>query len=207
MLGLRVPEVAFFFSGFGESDYHPIEAFDKALMSAGVHEYNLVYYSSILPKDIAFTKELPETPRGTELPVVLSYVYGNGGEYLAAGLGRAIDKNRGGIVVETHAKGESPNNLIMGTHEVTLEEFKERTENLAIKLLEDRGFTAHEHGIIFSHGRSSKRYSCAVAGVAFVRFRRIRCFFSRSAVNHRASLSLRSCLPLPRSSGPRYAYP
>ena len=178
MLGLRVPEVAYFFSGFGESDYHPIEAFDKALLKAGVHEYNLVYYSSILPKDIAFTPEMPEIPRGTELPVVLSYIYGSKSEFIAAAIGRALDRERGGIVVETTARGKDEDDLLMGSHRVSLKEFVSRSEELAKRLMRDRGFSIDESGVVYAYGKASKIYSSAVAGVAFVRFRPIRRFFS-----------------------------
>jgi len=171
VLGLRIPEVAYFFSGFGESDRHPIEAFDIALRPSRIHEYNLTLYSSILPKDIAFASELPEIPRGSEIPVVLSRSEGVRGEFLVATLSRALDKSRGGVVVETHAKGESEDSLYSSGKRYTLEEFLEASKEIARNIMRERGLNIDKEGIVYSKGLVRKSYGVAVAGVAFIRFR------------------------------------
>ncbi len=106
-------------SGIGLSKVSPINAFDKALKEAGIHDLNLVEVSSILPQNI---KELNLTRKelqtyfqpGEIIHVVMAKKLSRGGECIAAGLMWGEGLNSHGYVIEqtlTAPKTEDPENL------------------------------------------------------------------------------------------------
>src|SRR3989344_7849462 len=91
IIGTRVPHEYFIAQGSGESDfgYHP-GAYDVALeKSGGIHNYNHITYSSILPET---AKRIKSTPKNYDHGAVLESITaeaGKGMEYpkrLTAGL-------------------------------------------------------------------------------------------------------------------------
>lgn len=93
-------------SGIGLSRASPINAFDKALREAGIHDLNLVEVSSILPRDVEELKfrsreELQNYFKpGEIIHVVMAKKLSNGGESIAAGLMWGEGLNSHGYVIE-----------------------------------------------------------------------------------------------------------
>jgi pyruvoyl-dependent arginine decarboxylase len=112
--GPRIPTTYFATTGVGESDQgippDPYETFsyDLALRDAGIENFNVVYYTSVLPP------ESHEVPIGTVkryfhhgavLETIMAKAGGNKGDTVAAGIGRvwALDaegKTIGGFAAE-----------------------------------------------------------------------------------------------------------
>ncbi|MBN2437519.1 MAG: pyruvoyl-dependent arginine decarboxylase [Deltaproteobacteria bacterium] len=112
--GPRIPTAYFATTGVGESDQgippDPYETFsyDLALRDAGIENFNVVYYTSVLPPE---SNEVPiETVKrhfhhGAVLETIMAKAGGNKGDTVAAGIGRvwAVDaegKTVGGFAAE-----------------------------------------------------------------------------------------------------------
>lgn len=94
-------------TGAGEGKTY-VSAFDAALMKAGTANYNLIYLSSVIPKESVIQErqcEAPEKDYGNKLYVVMSrcdqYVFG---KEAWAGLGWVQDKEGRGLFVEHKAE-------------------------------------------------------------------------------------------------------
>ena len=100
-----MPKKFFVTSGCATSSTSPLNAFDAALIRAGVAQCNLVSVSSILPPDAERTNSDEITP-GTVTFCVLARMDGDPGETIGAGIGWAwgatSDGKRYGIVTEAH---------------------------------------------------------------------------------------------------------
>ncbi|MFQ6013473.1 MAG: pyruvoyl-dependent arginine decarboxylase [Thermoplasmata archaeon] len=82
-----------------------LNAFDKALIGAGIGEQNLVSVSSVLPPGIRKVNPAPLSP-GMITYSVLAQMRGNEGEMIAAGIAYAFRKGGGhGYVAEGHIYG------------------------------------------------------------------------------------------------------
>lgn len=97
-------------SGVGLSRTSELNAFDRALMEAGICQCNLVPVSSIIPKK-ARQIPLKEIEAGSITFTVLARIDGGPGKSIAAGLGWALcTDGRGrdtyGIVVEESSFGK-----------------------------------------------------------------------------------------------------
>jgi len=102
---LPLPTKFFVTSGKAISPVSDLNAFDKALVDAGIGDLNIVMVSSILPEGI---KQVPRRPlpRGAITHCVLAQQRGNEGELISAGIGYAFrDDDTGGYVVEGHLHG------------------------------------------------------------------------------------------------------
>jgi len=108
--GNRIPKKYFVTSGVGESDI-TIHAgsFDQALKEAGIHNVNIIQYSSIIPKE-AERVEKKELHFGSVVETIMAVANGMKGERITAGLivgwvyknGKKI----GGLVAEYHGNDE-----------------------------------------------------------------------------------------------------
>ena len=102
-----VPSEFFVTSGSSVSDVSDLNAFDLALMEAGIEEQNLVAVSSIIPPDAKLT-EPKRLPMGAITHCVLAQMRGRGGDMISAGIGYAFRKDGyGGYVAEGHGFGDS----------------------------------------------------------------------------------------------------
>lgn len=92
-------------NGGGEDEASAINAFDAALMKAGISEVNLVPVSSILPERCFKLKTKPNIRIGEIVFCVLARLDGIKGEKISAGIA-CIYGNRGkknyGLVMEAH---------------------------------------------------------------------------------------------------------
>ena len=100
-----IPKEFFTTSGKAVSEVSDLNAFDLALMRAGIEEQNLVAVSSIIPPG---AEEAPRCrlPMGAVTHCVLAQMRGRGGDRISAGIGYAYRKDgEGGYVAEAHIFG------------------------------------------------------------------------------------------------------
>lgn len=90
-----------------------LSAFDEALMDAGVHNYNLICLSSIIPPNSDIVREKYETQDkdfGKRLYVVMAREQSDKkGEFIGSAVGyyHFPDDSRKGVFVEHHFKGST----------------------------------------------------------------------------------------------------
>jgi len=100
-----LPKYFFVVKGSAVSDVSTFNAFDAALAVSGIGQCNLVFASSILPKD---AKEIPQTniTPGTITFTVMAHADGVFGETISAGIGLGWltrkDRVEYGIIAEAH---------------------------------------------------------------------------------------------------------
>jgi arginine decarboxylase len=102
-----VPSKFFVTHSSAVSKTSDLNAFDKALIKAGIGEQNLVSVSSVIP--IGAEKIEPcELPMGAVTHCVLAQMRGTEGETIAAGIAYARRKDgKGGYVAEGHIHGSA----------------------------------------------------------------------------------------------------
>ena len=82
----------------------PLNAFDNALLAAGIGNINLIKVSSILPPDVPVV-ELPKIKLGALIPTAYAAMTSDvPGETIAAAVGYAIpdDPAKNGVIMEFH---------------------------------------------------------------------------------------------------------
>lgn len=89
----------------------PLAAFDAALMAAGIHDYNLIPLSSVIPPRAVLERRRHKAPHddyGRRLYIVLAHeIATEEGATAAAGLGWVREPGDGrGLFVEAHGTGE-----------------------------------------------------------------------------------------------------
>ena len=101
----QIPKKFFVTSGKAASRVSDLNAFDEALLNAGIGEQNLVYVSSILPIGVKQARR-PELPMGAVTHCVLAQQRGGEGEMISAGIAWGFrDDGYGGYVAEGHMNG------------------------------------------------------------------------------------------------------
>lgn len=101
-----VPKYFFITSGSALSKVSKLNAFDRALMKAGLAQCNLVPVSSIIPPNAKLINPI-ELPIGSITFVVMSRMDGNPSEVISAGIAWGWIKSKDGslkygIIVEGH---------------------------------------------------------------------------------------------------------
>ncbi|MBI4561624.1 MAG: arginine decarboxylase, pyruvoyl-dependent [Candidatus Rokubacteria bacterium] len=84
----------------------PLNAFDNALLAAGIGNINLVKVSSIIPPD-ADIVALPRVKLGALVPAAYAAITGRvPGELISAAVGYALpqDRTKAGVIMEYHDK-------------------------------------------------------------------------------------------------------
>ncbi len=100
---MYVPTRFFVTHGTATSPVSDLNAFDLALMNAGMAEQNLVAVSSVIPEGAVVTEDRT-MPRGMVTFCVLAQSRGSG--LLSAGIAYAYRKDgKGGYVAESHLHG------------------------------------------------------------------------------------------------------
>jgi len=103
---IKTPTKFFFVKGSSEG-YMPLNAFDGALMKAGIGNTNLVKISSIIPPHCQEIEPIP-LPQGALIPVAYASITSqNPGEVIAAAVAAAFpeDEDHAALIMEYSAKG------------------------------------------------------------------------------------------------------
>lgn len=106
IMGTRIPKDYFVCSGFGQTDsgggIDPWEtgAYDLALEEAGIQNFNIVPYTSVVPLEaveIGYEQAKPYFHHGAVLETIMSQMNGAQGDRLSAGVGQMqiLDKKTG----------------------------------------------------------------------------------------------------------------
>jgi len=102
---IQLPTKFFLASGKATSSISGLNAFDQALVAAGISEANLVPVSSVLPRGIKQIKR-SRIERGAMTFCVLAREDGRGGRTISAGLAFVLrGDGTGGYVAEGHLHG------------------------------------------------------------------------------------------------------
>ena len=154
-----VPTKFFITHSSAVSETSDLNAFDKALLKAGIGELNLVSVSSVIPIG-AERIEPREMPMGAVTHCVLAQMRGCEGETIAAGIAYAYRKDgKGGYVAEGHIHGsaESLKEILSWKmaemsriRDVEFDEIRFATEELQIPM---------------------DNYGCCVAALVFAEYR------------------------------------
>ena len=110
--GVRIPQVYFVTTGVGQSDegvppaYYETFSYDEALLNAGIADFNIMEYTSVLPKDaveISMEDAKKEFVHGAVLESIMAKALGNKGDILVAGIGRIWAQDSTGTYVGGYA--------------------------------------------------------------------------------------------------------
>jgi len=103
----EAPDIYWATEGHAEGDT-PLNAFDNALISAGIGQWNLVKLTSVAPKGVQAVHEPLDIQAGSIVPAVISSVVSERpGEHLTACIGIGFSPNSHGMIME-HAGAGSP---------------------------------------------------------------------------------------------------
>ena len=119
-------------AGTGVSD-KKLPSFDKALLRAGVGNYNLVRLSSILPAHCESVSEI-DIPEGSLLPVAYSTISSDHvGDLLCStiGVGLPVNEDKVGVIMEYSDINRSEEECIATLEQMIHEAFEERGWALA----------------------------------------------------------------------------
>src|SRR5512136_2149873 len=103
----KIPTQYFLVSGVSDG-YTPLNAFDGALLQAGIGNTNIVKMSSIVPPHCKRIAPIPLHP-GAIVPAAYAAITSDvPGEIISAGVAVALpeDENQNGLIMEYSAKGE-----------------------------------------------------------------------------------------------------
>jgi arginine decarboxylase len=128
-----------------------LNAFDNALLAAGIGNLNLIKVSSIVPRDSRFLDRSPTIRPGSLVPTVYSVVHSDtAGETICAAVGIGIGKDSHGMIFEYHATS------------------REVTERVVAGMVEE-GFARRglplERLVVHTAEHRVERVGCAVAAV------------------------------------------
>jgi arginine decarboxylase len=103
----KTPTQYFLVSGASDG-YTPLNAFDGALLQAGIGNTNIVKMSSIVPPHCQRISPIP-LPPGSLVPAAYASITSDvPGEIISAGIAVALpeDENQNGLIMEYSAKGD-----------------------------------------------------------------------------------------------------
>ncbi len=101
------PKFACLVSGASEGETE-LNAFDNALLEAGIGDINLVKVSSIMPPGVEVVDKLNPLPRGAFLPVVYAAVSSSSpGTVISAAVGFGRCEDGFGVIMEACGAGKS----------------------------------------------------------------------------------------------------
>ncbi|PYM08926.1 MAG: arginine decarboxylase, pyruvoyl-dependent [Candidatus Rokuibacteriota bacterium] len=133
-----------------------LNAFDNALLAAGIGNINLIRVSSIVPPDVEIV-DLPKIKPGALIPTAYAAVTSEvPGQVIAAAVGYALpdDPAKPGVIMEYHDVADR------------------RTAERTIRRMLDEAFRVRAETIremrIFAAEHTVERFGCAVAAVTLL---------------------------------------
>jgi arginine decarboxylase len=148
----KVPEIYFPCSGASEG-MSELQAFDAALLEAGIGDTNLVRMSSIVPPSCQRVDPF-RLPYGSLVPVAYaSMTSSNPGEWIASAVACAIpeDGSRAGLIMEHHGVGRA-------------EEIEAQVREMAIAGMKHRDRAIHRL-VSLSAEHQVVKYGATFAGI------------------------------------------
>jgi arginine decarboxylase len=133
-----------------------LNAFDNALLAAGIGNINLIKISSIVPPDVSFI-ELPKIKPGALVPTAYAAMTSDvPGETIAAAVGYALpdDPAKNGVIMEFHGKG-------------TQKEAEDAIRAMLDEAFRVRGEPIHAMGI-HAVEHTVEQIGCAVAAITLL---------------------------------------
>ena len=134
----------------------PLNAFDNALLAAGIGNVNLVKISSIIPPDVAIV-DLPKIKPGALIPTAYAVMSSDvPGQTVAAAVGYALpdDPAKPGVIMEFHDIA------------------RRRDAERAIRAMLEEAFTVRGEPIrelkVFAVEHTVERVGCALAAVVLL---------------------------------------
>ena len=124
----KTPTLYFLASGVSEG-YTPLNAFDGALLQAGIGNTNIVKMSSIVPPHCKLVAPIA-LPPGALVPAAYAAITSDvPGEIISAGVAIALpeDENQNGLIMEYSAKGDQ-------------RKIEEMVRNMAVEGMKLRGW-------------------------------------------------------------------
>jgi arginine decarboxylase len=148
----KIPTQYFLVSGTSDG-YTPLNAFDGALLQAGIGNTNIVKMSSIVPPHCKRIAPIP-LPPGALVPAAYAAITSDvPGEIISAGVAVALpeDENQNGLIMEYSAKGDQ-------------RKIEETVRNMAIEGMKLRGWKIKDLQTVVSEYRV-KRVGATLAAV------------------------------------------
>ena len=133
-----------------------LNAFDNALLAAGIGNINLIKVSSILPPEVPVI-DLPKIKLGALIPTAYAAMTSETpGETVAAAVGYAVpdDPAKNGVIMEFHDKA-------------TREEAERAIVHMLAEAFRARGWIIHEMQVCAAEHRV-ERTGCALAAVTLL---------------------------------------
>ncbi|MDR3075633.1 MAG: pyruvoyl-dependent arginine decarboxylase [Candidatus Methanoplasma sp.] len=154
-----IPAKYFVTSGKAVSETSDLNAFDRALMSAGICEQNLVAVSSVIPEGSERIDPI-EIEMGAVTHCVLSQMRGRGEEVISAGIAYAYRRDgRGGYVAEGHLHGSG-------------DSLKSELERRMMEMSAIRGADFGEiHFVVENMRIPEGKHGCCIAALVFTEYR------------------------------------
>jgi len=154
-----VPKRFFITSGKATSDISGLNAFDRALIEAGIGEQNLVAVSSVIPAGSEMI-EPTELPMGAVTHCVISQMRGKNEEFISAGIAYAFRKDgKGGYVAEGHLHGSADG-------------LRSELEMKMKEMSKIRGVPFNETQYVIEEMKVPKgKHGCCVAALVFTEYR------------------------------------
>jgi len=153
-----IPSKFFVTSGSATSSVSPLNAFDVALLKAGISEQNLVCVSSVIPIKAEVTDNR-KMPMGAVTHCVLAQMRGSEGETISAGIAYAMrEDGYGGYVAEGHLHGSK-------------DSLEEELRNKMNEMSRIRDVKLNEITFIVEELKIPKgEYGCCVAALVFTEY-------------------------------------
>lgn len=165
LVGNRIPRDFFITKGSGESDITVhAGSYHLALKEANIEKFNIMTYSSILPKEANLIEQPTDMIFGSVLESIMAVSNGNGGDVISAGIiyGWLYDKNNqkyGGLVCEHNGNYE--------TEEIEYL-LKKSLNELYINGFQD--FDMKDIKIITNNFIPEKKYGTTLVSLSFVNY-------------------------------------
>ncbi|PYM16941.1 MAG: arginine decarboxylase, pyruvoyl-dependent [Candidatus Rokuibacteriota bacterium] len=134
----------------------PLNAFDNALLAAGIGNINLIKVSSIVPPEVAII-DLPKLKPGALVPTAYAAMTSElPGEAITAAVGYALpdDPGKNGVIMEFHGAG-------------TRADAEEKIQQMLEEAFQVRGEVIREMRV-FAVDHTVERVGCAVAAITLL---------------------------------------
>ncbi len=151
MSGWRIPEILWVTSGAGEGDTL-LNAFDNALLAAGIGHLNLIKVSSVIPECAQLVDERPAIAPGALVPAVFTSCRSSTpGQLISSCVGLGFSTNGHGMIMEHSQAGP-----VEETESVVRSMVEEAFQRRGLKL---------ERIVLRSIGHRVQRIGCTAAAV------------------------------------------